>query len=505
MDPVLIGFVVYLVLILVVGLATLRLNRTGEDFLLAGRRLPTWVAALSERASGESAWLLLGLPGAVITAGLVELWTVAGCVGGIALSWWVIAAPLRRESARLGALTLPGYFALRFGPMGPAIRLTGAAIVIFFFSIYLSTQINGAGKTLLATFSFPEQWSRAVAAATGFELDPRFWGMALGALVIVAYTVMGGFFAVAWTDLVQGLIMLFTLVVLPAVAFLRVRSEGIDLGAALGGLGPTVTDLLQGKSGWAAAATAIGGLSWGLGYLGQPHVVVRYMAIKSPEAVAGARRVALAWAVLGFSGAFLIGLFGAALAARSATVAADPERLMPFLAASLLHPWIAGICISGAVAAMMSTADSQLLVATSAVAEDVVRRTFRPHLEHRGMVRISRLTTLAVGLAGFVLAITTDRLIYSMVSYAWSGLGAAFGPALVLALHWRRTTGAGVLAGMLVGSGATVLWVNSPALEALVSARLAAFLLAGAAVWLASLATRPAPAAAAHQGSGSPR
>ena len=504
MDPVLIGFIVYLVLVVVVGLTTWRLNRTGEDYLLAGRRLPTWVATFSERASGESAWLLLGLPGALILSGLVEIWAVIGCVAGIGLSWWIVAGPLRRETERLGALTLPEYFVRRFGATGQLIRLTATAIVLFFFACYLSAQLNGAGKVLDVTFGIP-----------------HLWGMALGALIIVAYTVMGGFFAVAWTDLIQAIIMLCTLVILPVVAFVQIAQTGVDVGDALdrmNEISPGVNSLVRGCTGWAALAVVVGGLSWGLGYLGQPHVIIRYMSIKSPEAVHQAKYIAFVWALLAFSGAFLIGLAGVALVdlkdlvdpeklkafpdllerwpeveiadipGKTLRTVVDGEHLMPFMATHLLPAWIAGIFISGAVAAMMSTADSQLLVATSAVSEDVVHQIIKPDLGHRRMVLISRITALVVGILAFLLAITSRELIYNMVSYAWSGLGASFGPAIVFALHWKRTTGAGVVAGMLTGSLSTIAWDNLPVSE-YISVRFVSFVLAALAVWLVSLAT----------------
>ena len=468
MNPILIGFLTYLVVVLLVGLATYRLNQTGEDYLLAGRRLNIWVATFSERASGESAWLLLGLPGAILTTGLVEVWSVVGCVAGIALSWWVVAGPLRRETQRLGALTIPEYFVRRFGATGQAIRITATAIVIFFFAEYLSAQVSGSGKVLEATFHIPQ-----------------FWGMVLGTGVIVAYTVMGGFFAVAWTDLIQGIIMLSTLVLLPLVAWVEVTSRGIDVGAALERLGPGIPSLFQGKVGWAAAAAVAGGLSWGLGYLGQPHVIVRYMSVRDPKAVRAGKWIAITWAALAFTGALFIGIFGAALV--GVPPQGDPEKLMPLLAGRLLHPWLAGIFISGAVAAMMSTADSQLLVTTSAVSEDVVHRIFRPAMPQAELVRISRITTLVVGALAFVLAVTSKALIYNVVSYAWSGLGASFGPGIVLSLHWKGTTGKGILAGMVTGTASTVLWASQPALEEFLTVRLVSFLLAGAAVVIVSL------------------
>jgi len=478
MDAILIGFITYLVLVIAVGLATYRLNRTGEDYLLAGRRLPMWVATFSERASGESAWLLLGFPGAVLVFGLVQFWTALGCVLGIGLSWCVVAGPLRRETERLGALTIPEYFVRRFGATGQLIRIVATAIVVFFFALYLSAQLNGAGKVLYQTFGIDQTW-----------------GKVIGAVIIVAYTVMGGFFAVAWTDLLQGIIMLGTLVILPLVALVEISSGGYSITASLEKAGPDVASWVGGETGWAAVAVVVGGLSWGLGYLGQPHVIIRYMSIRDPGSVRQARVIAFVWAVLAFGGAFLIGLTGLALVGKAP--AGDPEQLMPFMAKFLLPSWVAGIFISGAVAAMMSTADSQLLVTTSAVAEDLLHRGIRPNLDHRKMVRVSRLTAFAVGGIAFLLALPEDSVIYTMVSYAWSGLGASFGPAIVFSLYWKRTTGAAVIAGMLTGSISTIVWfylkIGDVAVDDVISVRFVSFVLATLAVWLVSLATAPPP------------
>jgi len=311
--------------------------------------------------------------------------------------------------------------------------------------------------------------------------------MLIGTVFIIAYTVMGGFFAVAWTDLIQGIIMLGTLIVLPLVAWAEVTAGGIDVAVAIQNAGPKISSLVAGKSGWLAVAAIMGGLSWGVGYLGQPHVIIRFMSIKSVDAVRQARVIAFFWALLAFTGAFFIGLFGLALI--GSAPGGDAERLMPLMATQLLPGWLAGIFISGAVAAMMSTADSQLLVATSAVAEDVVHQTFVPNLNHRDMVKISRLTALVVGSLAFILALTSKSLIYNMVSYAWAGLGSSFGPAIVFSLHWKRTTGAGVMAGMIVGSASTVIWANLPQLNEAVTVRLVSFVAATLAVWLVSLLT----------------
>jgi len=470
MSATLIGFIVYLVLVMVAGVITYRMTKTQEDFLLAGRKLNVWVATFSERASGESAWLLLGLPAAAATVGLVETWTALGCVTGIALAWWFVADGLRRETEALDALTLPEYFARRFGAHANAIRFVATAIIIFFYSFYLAAQFNGAGTVLRQTFDIP-----------------TFWGIVIGAVIIVLYTMMGGFIAVAWTDVVQAVIMIGTLVILPAVGLYELAQRD---PSGLQAVGATTTSWTGGATGLAAFAAIVSGLSWGFGYAGQPHTITRFMAIGDPKTIRVGRRVAVAWAVPAFGGSLVIGLVGARL--YDVGSLADAEQLMPMMALDLLPSWLAGIFISGAVAAMMSTADSQLLVGTSAFAEDVCRRSLGWELTPAQLVALSRFVTLLLGLGGFLLAVTSGELIFALVSYAWSGLGSSFGPAVLFTLHWRRTTGPGVLAGMLTGALVTVTWSNLP-INALVHARLVSFILACVAIVIVSRWTQSEP------------
>ncbi|MFZ5434701.1 MAG: sodium/proline symporter [Calditrichota bacterium] len=471
-TPVL-GLIVYLIAVLAVGALTWGRNRTKEDFIIGSRRLGSWVIALSERTAAESAWLILGLSGAVYWIGMGEMWTVFGCVTGIILSWILIAKPLRTESERLGAITLPEYFAQRAGSHAQAVRIISTLIIVFFFSFYVGAQFVGSSKVMNVTFSIPP-----------------LWGMAIGAVVIIVYTMMGGFLAVCLTDVVQAVLMIVTLVGLPIVGLIVIATNGLDIGAALAATRQT-SDFFNGKLSWEAAALAIGGLSWGFGYMGQPHLVTKFMAIRRPEDIRRGRSIAIVWTFLAYGGAVLCGIVGITLLhhgqlsaglLQDAAGVADAERVLPVLADYLFPAWFAGILISGAVAAMMSTADSQLLVATSAVVEDFYSRTLRRSLSHGGMVLFSRLVTVAVGVFGFALAMTTTDLIYKMVSYAWAGLGSAFGPALVLALYWKRTNAAGIIAGMLTGAISTVVWTEIPALNTVISVRVVSFILAFIAV-----------------------
>ncbi|MFC1481517.1 sodium/proline symporter [Candidatus Neomarinimicrobiota bacterium] len=450
MSAVAIGFGAYLLIIFAVGIGTAHLNKTLPDFLLAGRRLGPWVVAFSERASGESGWMLLGLTGLAYATGLGDpsgaklepaLWTGIGGICGIAASWYLVAGRLREASARLGALTLPRFFELRFKGHDPAIRLIATAIIAFSFTFYIAAQFDAAGKSLEQTFG----WT-------------HYTGVLVGAVIIVFYTLMGGFFAVAWTDFVQGWLMLVSLVVLPIVALAHVGglSGMVD---KISMVNPQLLTLSGGRGFWTTVAGILGGFGVGLGYMGQPHLHMRYMSIRSTADIPTARSIAIAWAVFSYGGAVLMGLV--ALAYFGPGYFADPEKMMPALAMSIFPAWFAGILISGALAAMMSTADSQLLVTTSAVAEDVYHQTINPEAEQKRLVLISRIATLLIGLLAISLA-QLPRSIFDKVLFAWGGLGAAFGPALVLSLWWNGATRNGAFYGMLAGFITVVIWDNVP-------------------------------------------
>ena len=468
MNYTLIGFIIYLVLVLIVGFMTYRINRSHKDFFLAGRRLNPWVVAFSERASGESAWLLLGLPGAAFAFGFLEIWTAMGCVLGIIFYWHVIAQGLREESEKFQAITLPNFFAEKLGEGQKIIRFVATLIIVFFFTFYLAAQFNGAGKVLFVTFGIPS-----------------FWGIVIGAVVIIFYTMMGGFFAVAWTDFIQGFLMIGALVILPVAGLIEMAANGDTLQSSLHELNPNYISFVGGAKGWGAVSVIVGGLSWFFGYMGQPHLLTRFMAIKDPGKIRVSRRIAITWAIPAFIGAMVIGLVG--LSMYGSEYFSDVEQIMPTLANELLPAWLAGVFISAAVAAMMSTADSQLLVISSSVIEDFYHKTLDKKVNEKTLLNLSRIITVVVGVFAFSVAVTSGELIFSLVSYAWSGLGASFGPALLLLLKWKRTTWKGVLAGMLTGSVVTIIWSEIELLDTALSARFVSFVLAFLAVVVVSL------------------
>ncbi len=476
MSATVIGFVIYLIVIFVVGLLTFKHNKTISDYVLGGRRLGIWVITFSERASGESSWLLLGLPAALYANGLLDIWVAVGCSTGILVSWMVIAKPLRLQSEQVGAITLPQFFSNTFNDTTHAIRYLATVIIVVFFTFYVSAQFIGAGKVLNVTFGID-----------------KFDGMLLGAGIILFYTVAGGFMAVAWTDFVQAILMIGTLVILP-IALLMELGGYDQVSSFVASADPAFGSLTGGKSGIAAVLSVISGLAWGLGYMAQPHLITRFMAIKDPNELRKGALIGISWAVVAFWGAMFIGLFGAAYLVNQAPLE-DAEKLMPMLANDLLPGWLAGILISGAIAAMMSTADSQLLVATSAVSEDVYHGSINPKASESSLVSLSRTTTVIIGVVAFGLAwyaqANDKDFVFSIVGFAWSGLGSAFGPALLFTLWWKKTTREGVLAGMLTGSLVTIIWRNIDYLKNEIGGVglfeiVPAFILATLAVWLVS-------------------
>jgi len=451
MSPLLIGFLIYFLITVVVGFAALRRNRSLDSYLLADRKLGPWVAAFSERASGESAWLLIGLPGVAFVSGLSAVWVAIGCVIGIAFSWLMIARRLRIETERLDALTLADYFEARFDDRTRALRLTATAIILFFFTFYVAAQFLAAGKVLHVYLG----------------LTP-LQGMLIGAVLVLFYTAAGGLYAVAWTDLVQGIIMLFTLAVLP-LAIMNELGGPIATVDRLSSFGGSFLAWAPGETRWAAVSGVLGSLAIGLGYMGQPHLVLRFMAISSAGEISKGRVIAVIWAVIAFSGAVMIGLAGLAHFGADAIgpgmAIADQEQLMPVVAREFMPEWLAVVMICGAIAAMMSTADSQLLSSASAVSEDIYRRLINPDADQATLLRLSRLATLGIGVVAFLLAWRADALVYSLVLYAWAGLGSAFGPPLLLSLWWRRTSRAGVLSGLIAGTVTVLVWYNVPFLK----------------------------------------
>jgi sodium/proline symporter len=480
LNPLLFALIIYSLIILVVGFLSVRLNKTLDSYLVADRKLGPWVAAFSERASGESAWLLIGLPGLAFVTGMSAFWVGIGCVSGIAFSWFMVARRLREQTERYGALTLADYFEAHHNDTSHLLRITATLIILFFFTFYVAAQFLAAGKVL------------------NFYLGvSNLQGMLIGAVLVLFYTAAGGLFAVAWTDLIQGIIMLLTLALLPLAVLLEVGGLG-GMEERLASAGGTFLNWAPPGHPWMAEAGLLGSLAIGLGYMGQPHLVLRFMAITSGADVRKGRIIAIFWALIAFLGAVMIGITGLAYfgpeALGSGSLIADKEHLMPLLARTFMPEWLAVIMICGAIAAMMSTADSQLLSSASSISEDIYRRLWRKDAKQSQLLAISRWATLAMGLVAFLLAWKVDAFVYSLVLYAWAGLGAAFGPPLLLSLWWRGTSRAGTLAGLGTGTIVVIAWYNIPGLTERVYEMIPGFFASLAATWLFSRLFPPSEA-----------
>jgi sodium/proline symporter len=440
--------VLYLLGMVAVGVWMYRRTTDLEGFVLGGRTLGTLPAALSAQASDMSGWLLLGLPGAIYLSGLGEAWIGIGLLIGTYLNWRFVASRLRTYTERAGnAVTLSAYFENRFEDGTRMLRLGSALVTIVFFAIYVSSGLVAGGLLFELVF--------------GIDMTTA---IVISAVVIVAYTLLGGFLAVSYTDAFQGLLMVGALVVVPLVA---VRADG-GFGA--------MTDTVRAESnalldlfgsaqfdgeGWTTAGSLtvvaiVSGLAWGLGYFGQPHILARFMGIRDAAMVPVARRIGVAWVAICLAGAVLVGLAGIAYFPEPLD---NAETVFLALITETITPWIGGILLTAVLAAVMSTADSQLLVTSSALTEDLYRAFLRRDAPDRTLLWVGRATTVAVAVVATFLALRGGTVL-DLVAYAWAGFGAAFGPLIILSLYWKGMTSAGALAGMVSGAATVVLWRN---------------------------------------------
>jgi sodium/proline symporter len=421
-------FGAYFVILALLGYLAWRRTSNLEDYVLGGRGLGAGVTALSAGASDMSGWLLLGLPGAVFVSGLAESWIVLGLVLGAYLNWRVVAPRLRGFTvAAEQSVTLPEFLARRLADDSQAIRVTTTALIITFFAIYTAAGLVAGAKLFTLVL--------------GMEYRTALW---CGVAVIMAYTALGGFLAVSWTDFFQALLMLCALVAVPLLAWqhsgdVAIESTRLAMTTGVSGLG--IVSLL----------------AWGLGYFGQPHILARFMAIRSAALIPRARRIGMTWMIVSSAGAVAVGLIGYQWTLATDSVLSDPETIFIALSQALLSPWTAGIVLAAILAAVMSTVDSQLLVASTALVEDVVRPA-TAIVNETHLIWLSRAAVVAIALLAGVLASDPSNQVLDLVGYAWAGLGSSLGPAILAALYWRRASTASVVAGMCTGAVVVVGW-----------------------------------------------
>jgi len=432
--------------LLVIGYVAYKRTSNLSDYMLGGRTLSPAVTALSAGASDMSGWLLLGLPGAMYLQGLSAGWIVIGLTLGAYANWLYLAPRLRTYTEIANdSITIPAYLENRFGDTSNILRLVSALVIMLFFTFYVSSGLVSGAVLFENTFDL--NYHTGILAVAG---------------VVVAYTLFGGFLAVCWTDFVQGLMMLFALIVVPIVAFSSTGGVGSTF-TTINEINPAYLDLFKGTS----VVGIISLFAWGLGYFGQPHIIVRFMAISSVKEIKNARRIGMGWMVFSVVGAMLTGLIGIAYFANKGIELANPETVFLELGKLLFHPIITGFLLAAILAAVMSTISSQLLVTSSALTEDLYKTIFRRSASDKELVLVGRLSVLLVFLAAAVLAWEQNATILSLVGYAWAGFGAAFGPVILLSLYWKRMTKWGALAGMIAGATTVVIWPKIPSVSAL--------------------------------------
>ncbi|QUW22205.1 sodium/proline symporter [Sporosarcina sp. Marseille-Q4063] len=458
---IMVEFILYLVIMLIVGYLVSRRSKGHADFLLGGKQLPGWALAFSERATGESAWLLLGYTGFVFATGLSGVWVAVGIASGIIFAWLFLAKRFMEEAEKTGALTLPGYLAYRFGNHGKIILWLSTILIFSFMMFYFGAQIAGAGKTLLAVFNIPTQV-----------------GAVLSVVVVIILAYIGGFVTVVWTDMIQAIMMLVTLVVLPIVALVHILAADLSISAALVAAGPSMDSWTGGAIGFSLGLLLFNNFAWFFGFLGgQPQLSARFMALRSKKETNQGGFVAITWTILAYGGAFMIGI--TALTLYQGQVFDDVEMILPFMILDLMPPWIAGILLAGILAAIISTADSQLLVITSSVSEDIIRHAMNMNLSEKKLVAISRLAIVGAGIVGLIIALTSKSLVFLVVSWAWAGVGCTLSPAVILTFFWKRYSGIGVIATIISGFVSTVIWISTP-LDAIATSRFTTFFIAAA-------------------------
>ncbi|MCC9195416.1 sodium/proline symporter PutP [Arthrobacter sp. zg-Y820] len=433
----LIAMAIYMLAMLAIGWWAYRRTTDLDDYMLAGRDLKPGVAALSAGASDMSGWLLMGLPGAIYVSGLVEGWIAVGLTAGAWLNWKFVAPRLRSYTlVSNNSITVPSFLENRLKDRSRVLRVVSGLIILIFFTFYVSSGMVAGGVFFESSFG-----------------SSYLIGMLIVAGVTIAYTLFGGFLAASYTDVVQGLMMLVALVMVPLVGLTQVGGLG-GMTDSLREINPDMLDPIAGGT----AVGVISALAWGLGYFGQPHIIVRFMALRSPQDAVAGRRIGVAWMLLTVIGAIMTALIGAAYFQQNDLTLADPEAVFLSLAQFFFHPLVAGFVLAAVLAAIMSTISSQLIVTSSALVEDLYKIAFKRDASPRSLVMLGRMGVLLVSVVSILIALDRNASILELVGFAWAGFGAAFGPTILLALYWRRLTTAGALTGMIAGAAVAFLW-----------------------------------------------
>lgn len=472
----LISLGIYFIAMLAIGLYSFKQSEADvAGFLLAGRKVSPKVTALSAGASDMSGWMLMGLPGAMYVSGMPSTWIAIGLVIGAFFNYLLVAPRLRVYTEESDSLTIPDYFEHRFHDHSHTLRIISSIVIVLFFTLYTSSGVVAGGKLFESAFGMS-----------------YYTGLYVTTGVVVAYTLFGGFMAVSMTDFVQGCIMFIALILVPVVAIFD-----------MGGVSPMLmeiesinADMLNLFTGFSLVAV-ISSMSWGLGYFGQPHIIVRFMAIRSEKDLPTARRIGMTWMIVSIIGALAVGLTGAAYISMNKMQLGDPETIFIFFSQVLFHPLITGFLLAAILAAIMSTISSQLLVTSSSLAGDLYHRFLRRDASQGEILGVSRLCVALVAAVAIALAHDRSSSILSLVSNAWAGFGAAFGPIILLSLYWKGMTRLGAISGMIAGAATVLLWiylpieVNGKPLSSLMYEMVPGFIVATIVVLLVSKITPP--------------
>lgn len=434
-----ITMVIYFLVMVGIGLWSYRRTTDVDDYMLGGRQLNPLVAALSAGASDMSGWLLMGLPGALYLSGLVEFWIAIGLTVGAWFNWKFVAPRLRSYTeVSNNSITVPSFLDSRLRDSTHALRIVSGLIILFYFTFYVSSGMVAGGTFFEGAF----------------DVDYR-WGMVLITTITVFYTLVGGFLAVSYTDAVQGLMMVTALIAVPIAGIIYVGGFG-EMLDAVRAVDP---DLFSPFAG-ATAIGLISAVAWGLGYFGQPHIIVRFMALRNPMEAVSARRIGVGWMLIAVLGGLGTAFVGIAIYQHDGGQLGNPEQVFIVLSQLLFHPLIAGFVLAAILAAIMSTVSSQLLVSSSALIEDVYMTFTNRTLDAKTGVMLSRFAVAGISILAAALAWTPNDTILGLVAFAWAGFGASFGPTILLSLFWRKLTGFGALSGMVMGAVTVAVWGN---------------------------------------------
>ena len=453
---ILVAFVVYMLMMILIGAFSSK-NKNNEDYFLGGRGLGSWTAALSAQASDMSGWLLMGLPGAIYIAGTGEVWIAIGLLIGTVLNWFLVARRLRKYTiVANNSLTIPSFFENRFRAKSGALKIVASLVIIVFFAVYTASAFSSGAKLFANVFG------------NSANTDMMYTiGLTVAAFVILLYTFLGGFKAVCYTDFIQGILMLIAILAVPIIAYIGLTGEFGSLTNALSEHGVAdpagYLSLMKDSEGNPITATSIiSNLGWALGYFGMPHILIRFMAIKSDKEVKKSRIIAIVWVILSLGAASLLGIFARGFLKETLDGTTSEtvfiKTILQIFDNNFVLIFIGGIFLCGILAAIMSTADSQLLVTASAVSEDMYKGAINKKASEKNALFVGKIAVVVVAIVAYVIALDPNSSIMGLVSNAWAGFGAAFGPIVLLSLFWKRFNLPGAIAGMATGAAFVIFW-----------------------------------------------